>query len=38
MNLYLKDMGVIAPIGAELSAAQSPPAFYLSRAPPPSLV
>jgi hypothetical protein len=28
----------LAPIDAELSAAQSPPAFYLSRAPPPSLL
>ena len=27
-----------APIGAERSAAQSPPAFYLSRAPPPPLL
>ena len=28
----------VAPIAAERSAAQSPPAFYLSRAPPPSLL
>jgi len=27
----------VPPIDAELSAAPSPPAFYLSRAPPPSL-
>ena len=27
----------VPPIDAERSAAQSPPAFYLSRAPPPSL-
>lgn len=30
--------GFVPPIDAELSAAQSPPAFYLSRAPPPSLL
>jgi hypothetical protein len=28
----------VPPIDAERSAAQSPPAFYLSRAPPPSLL
>jgi hypothetical protein len=28
----------VAPIDAERSAAQSPPAFYLSRAPPPLLL
>ena len=28
----------VAPIGAERSAAQSAPAFYLSRAPPPPLL
>jgi hypothetical protein len=30
--------GFVPPIDAERSVAQSPPAFYLSRAPPPSLL